>query len=110
MVNQWQMRMDGGGNNECLFFHIRAEESVSYRFWECNTAKRTWQWGIHIMNIFIEGKEARGPWRMLTWKQGIFSERISMKFNRFKRVWAEIRTIVICALDPLNRTERQSVQ
>lgn len=66
-----------------------------HRFWECLSAQRAWQWPIHIMNALLEGRDAQGPWRMLTWRQGIFSNRISRKFNYLKRLWLEIRTVVL---------------
>ena len=50
------------------------------------------------MNVLISRKNARGPWRMLIRKQRIFSDRIPRKFNHFKRIWAEIRTVILWSL------------
>ena len=35
---------------------------------------------------------------MLTWKQGIFSDRIPRKFNHLKRKWGEIRMVILWSL------------
>lgn len=50
------------------------------------------------MNTIVAGRDAKGPWQMLTWKQGIFSDSIPRKFNGIKRVWMELRTTVLWAL------------
>ena len=39
-VNQWQMRISGGMDNECLVCPRRSEETVLRRFWECASAMR----------------------------------------------------------------------
>ena len=57
------------------------------------------------MNTLIARGEARGPWRLSTWKQGIFLDRIPWKFNHFKRVWTKIRTVVLWALQ-IERNDR----
>lgn len=50
------------------------------------------------MNTLIRGREVQGPWRPLTWKQGIFSDTIPHKFDELKCIWMEIRSVVIWAL------------
>lgn len=84
-VNHWRERIDGNVDIRCLVCPRRSEESVLHRFWECLSVQRAWQWAIHVMNALVEGRDAQGPWQMLTWRQGIFSNRIPRKFNHVKR-------------------------
>lgn len=97
-VNHWRGRIDRGIDIRCPVCPRRSEESVLHRFWEYHSAQRAWQWAIHIMNALISGKDAQGPWQPLTWKQGIFSDSIPRKFNPIKRVWMELRTVVLRTL------------
>lgn len=97
-VNHWRGRTDRAIDICCPVCPRRSEETVMHRFWECASAQHAWQWSIHIMNTLVHGKEARGPWRSLTWKQGIFSSQIPRKFNHVKRIWLEIRTVVLWSL------------
>jgi hypothetical protein len=57
------------------------------------------------MNTLISSRNARGPWRMLTWKQGIFSDKIPRKFDKFSFLWMAIRTVILWSL----WTERNDV-
>jgi hypothetical protein len=97
-VNHWRGRVDGTVDIRCPVCPRRSEESVLHRFWECSSARWAWQWAIHIMNTLISGRDARGPWQMLTWKHGIFSDGIPRKFNQVKRIWMELRTTVLWTL------------
>lgn len=73
-VNYWRGQIDGTVGIRCLVCPRRSEESVLHRFWECLSAQRVWQWAIRIMNALLEGHNAQGPWRLLSWRQGIFSK------------------------------------
>lgn len=68
------------------------------RFWECLSVCRAWHWAIHIMNTFVSGRDARRLWQPLTWKQGIFFDNIPRKFNQMKRIWMELRIVVLWSL------------
>lgn len=72
--------------------------NVFHRFWECPTVQQAWQWAIHILNTLITSTEKVGPWCPLTWRQVIFSIPIPLEFNPVKRVWLEIRMVVIWSL------------
>lgn len=97
-VNQWRSRIHNAIDIPCPLCPRRPDESVLHQFWECISARRAWQWAVHIMNSLITGRDARGPWQMLTWKQGIFLDSIPRKFDRVKRIWMELRTTVLWAL------------
>ena len=60
-VNHWRGRADGTVDIRCPICPRRSEETVLHRFWECASPQRGWQWAIHIMNVAIAGKDARGP-------------------------------------------------
>lgn len=64
-VNAWRGRIDGSINTNCPMCTRPTIESVLHRFWECPLARLVWQWGTHILNTLISGKEAKGPWRPL---------------------------------------------
>jgi hypothetical protein len=104
-VNMWRGRINQQIDTSCPVCPRRSEESVLHRFWECLSAQRAWQWGIHIMNVLITSRDAKGPWRPLTWKQGIFSDRIPRKFDKVCSAWMVIRTVVLWTL----WTERNDV-
>lgn len=97
-VNFWRGRYDATVDISCAVCTGRPDESVLHRFWGCVSAQRAWEWAMHILNTLVHGKEAEGPWQMVTWKNGIFSCEIPRKFNQFKRVWMELRTVVLWAL------------
>lgn len=97
-VNHWRGRIDGTMDIRCPVCPRRSEESMLHRFWECLSAQRVWQWAIHIMNALLIGRDAQGPWRLLTWRQGIFSGGIPRKFNALKWLWLEVRTVVLWVL------------
>jgi hypothetical protein len=46
------------------------------------------------MSVLISSQEAKGPWQLLTWKQGIFSERIPQKFDKICSMWMAIVVLV----------------
>jgi hypothetical protein len=50
------------------------------------------------MNTLITSRDAKDPWKLLTWKQGIFSERIPQKFDGVCGMWSTIRTVVLWSL------------
>lgn len=50
------------------------------------------------MNALITHRDAKGPWRPLTWKQGIFSNRIPKKFDMVNSIWGIIRTVILWTL------------
>ncbi|KAG0574234.1 hypothetical protein KC19_VG246300 [Ceratodon purpureus] len=97
-VNHWRGRIDGNVDIRCPICHRGSEESVLHRFWECESSQRAWQFAIHIMNQLVKGKDVRGPWQPLSWKQGIFSYRIPRKFDAFKQIWLELRSVVLWTL------------
>lgn len=97
-VNHWRGRIDDAVDKRCPVCPRNTEETILHRFWECEAAKQAWNWAIHIMNILIHGGEAAGPWCPLTWQQGIFSVAIPRKFNPVKRIWIELRTVVLWTL------------
>lgn len=96
-VNHWRGRIDGSVDIRCPVCPRQSEESVLHRFWECLSAQRAWQWAIHIMNALLIGRDAQGPWQLLTWRQGIFLGQIPWKFNALKRLWLEVHTVVLWA-------------
>ena len=75
-----------------------SEETVLHRFWKCLSAQCAWQFAIHIMNILVAGKDAQGPWQPLSWKQGIFSNRIPRKFDQLKRIWLELHLVALWSI------------
>jgi hypothetical protein len=97
-VNVWRGRINRNLDQSCPVCPRRSDESVLHRFWECFSTQRAWQWGIHIMNTLITSRAAKGPWRMLTWKQGIFSEKIPRKFDKINGLWMAIRTVILWSL------------
>jgi len=97
-VNAWRGQINHTIDTSCPVCSTQSHESVLHRFWECKSAQRAWQWGIHIMNALITHKDAKGPWRPLTWKQGIFSDHIPRKFDSVSRVWEAVRTVVLWML------------
>lgn len=94
-VNVWRARINRNLNHNCPVCPRRSEESVLHQFWECHSAQRAWHWGIHLMSTLIIGRDTRGPWRMLTWKQGIFSDKIPCKFDKISFLWMAIRTVIL---------------
>jgi hypothetical protein len=50
------------------------------------------------LNLLVADGNSQGPWRPLTWKQGIFSECIPRRFDRVKKVWMAICGIVLWQL------------
>jgi hypothetical protein len=75
-----------------------AMESVLHRFWECPFAKISWDWAIHILNALVARNGEYGPWRPLTWKQGIFSDRIPRRFDNIQKIWMAIQGTVVWML------------
>lgn len=97
-VNFWRGRVSREVDIRCPVCPRRSEESVLHRFWECTSAQHAWQLAIHVINTLVAGRDAHGPWQILSWKQGIFSHRIPRKFDSVKRIWMEIRTAVLWSL------------
>lgn len=97
-VNAWRATVNPLTPTGCPVCPRHSHESVLHRFWECPAARRVWQWGIHIANTLVMSRDAQGPWQPLTWKQGIFSDRIPRKFDGISSLWAVLRTIILWTL------------
>jgi len=50
------------------------------------------------MNALITHRDAQGPWRPFTWKQGILSRRIPHKFDTMSDIWMVVRTVILWML------------
>lgn len=97
-VNKWRETINCAIDPRCPVCPRRAEESVLHRFWECQSAQRAWQWGIHIMNSLLISRDAQGPWSSFNWKQGNFSDRIPQKFDQLCSIWMALRTVILWTL------------
>jgi len=97
-VNAWRASVNPAIPTGYPVCPRHTHESILHRFWECPNARHAWQWGIHIANTLTTSRDAQGPWRPLTWKQGIFSDRIPRKFNGISSLWAVLRTTILWTL------------
>ncbi len=80
-INHWRGQIYDAIDIRCPICPRRSDETVLHQFGKCLSAQYAWQWRIHILNALVVGAEAKGPWRPLNWKQGIFSTSIPRKFN-----------------------------
>nr|PNR27603.1 hypothetical protein PHYPA_029755 [Physcomitrium patens] len=91
----WMGRITQTVAIQCPVCPRRAEKSVLHRFWESSSAQRAWQWGIHLLNLLIHGMDTSGPWQPLSWRQGLFSDRIPRKLKKYSMLWTLIRSVVL---------------
>jgi hypothetical protein len=94
----WKYRVNRNVNTNCPVCVCGAFESVLHRFWECPYAQTAWRWGIFILNKVAADNDEQGPWCPLTWKHGIFSDRMPRRFDKVRKIWMAIRGIVIWLL------------
>jgi hypothetical protein len=59
-VNEWRGRVNRAAPQGCAVYTTEAVESVLHCFWECDSAKRAWAWGMHILQTALRHQPNRG--------------------------------------------------
>jgi hypothetical protein len=53
-VNKWRGRVNVKISQACKVCNTGAMESTLHRFWECESARKAWTWGLHILQIALQ--------------------------------------------------------
>lgn len=94
-VNEWRGVINENLVQDCVVCRTGARETALHCFWECEMAKKAWEWGLMIIQTLADGSRQQRRWAPVNWKQSIFAHRVPRRFRVVGRVWSLIRTTIL---------------